>query len=181
MRKPEPAADLRVELLSRHRDQTPMLAKTVNQPTRMPGARLPDERVRDIEFAKRLRQLMEERQFTQSDLAAKIWDRYRNSEGKNVARGRDRISVWVNGKNIPDAKNMEKLAKVLRVKVSELAPQSALKSAHQSAVDWSFTRPAGADRGQVFVQIAQYVTAEIAHEIQGLLLRNERELRGAKA
>jgi transcriptional regulator with XRE-family HTH domain len=130
------------------------MLKTVNQPARIPGARLPDERVRDIEFAKRLKQLMDERQLTQSDLAAKIWNRYTNSEGKNVARGRDRISVWVNGKNIPDAKNMEKLAKVLRVKVSDLAPQATLKAAHQGAVDWSFTRPTGADSDRVFVQIA---------------------------
>ena len=177
MRKPEPAAGFRVELLSRHRDQTPML-KTVNLPARIPGARLPDERVRDIEFAKRLKQLMEERNLTQSDLAAKIWNRYTNTEGKNVARGRDRISVWVNGKNIPDAKNLEKLAKVLKVRVSDLAPKATLKAAHQGPVDWSFTRPAGTEGGRVFVQIAQYVTAEIAHEIQGLLLRNERELRG---
>ena len=40
------------------------------------------------------------------------------------------------GKNIPDAKNMEKLAKVLRVKVSDLAPQSALKSALHGVIDW---------------------------------------------
>lgn len=177
MRKPEPAADLRVELLSRHRDRTPML-KTVNQATRIPGARLPDERVRDIQFAKRLKQLMEERELTQSKLAEKIWGRYTNSEDKNVARGRDRISVWVNGKNIPDAKNLEKLARVLKVKVSDLAPKATLKAAHQGPVDWSFTRPAGTEGGRVFVQIAQYVTAEIAHEIQGLLLRNERELKG---
>jgi hypothetical protein len=154
------------------------MLKTVNQPARVPGARLPDERVRDVEFAKRLKQLMEERQLTQSDLAAKIWNRYTNTEGKHVARGWDRISVWVNGKNIPDTKNMEKLARVLRVKVSDLAPKSVLKAAHHGVMDWAFTRPAGASAGQVFVQIAQYVTAEIAHEIQGLLLRNERESKG---
>ena len=83
--------------------------------------------------------------------------------------------MWVNGKNIPDAKNMEKLAKVLRVKVSDLAPQNALKAAHHGVMDWAFTRPASAAAGQVFVQIAQYVSAEIAHEIQGLLLKHERE------
>jgi transcriptional regulator with XRE-family HTH domain len=157
------------------------MLKTVNRAPRIPGARLPEERVRDVEFAKRLRKLMAERELTQSDLAAKIWDRYVNTEGKNVARGRDRISVWVNGKNIPDAKNMEKLAKVLRVKLSDLAPDSALKAAHHGAMDWSFTRPHDAEDGRVFVQIAQYVSAEIAHEIQGLLLRNERELRGSAA
>ena len=73
------------------------MLKTVNQPTRIPGARLPDERVRDIEFATRLKQLMDERQLTQSDLAAKIWNRYTNTEGKNVARGSRSDFGGVNG------------------------------------------------------------------------------------
>jgi transcriptional regulator with XRE-family HTH domain len=152
--------------------------KPVNQPPRMSGARLPEERVRDIEFAKRLRNLMDDQELSQSDLAAKIWGRYENTEKKWVARGRDRISVWVNGKNFPDAKNLEKLAKVLKIKVSDLAPQALVKTAHRAA-EWSFTRPHG-DDDRVFVQIARFMSIEAAHEIQGILLRDERLLKGAK-
>jgi transcriptional regulator with XRE-family HTH domain len=151
--------------------------KTINQPPRIPGARMPTERARDVEFAKTLKRLMAERELTQSGLAERIWGRYVNSEGKNVARGRDRISVWVNGKNFPDKANLERLAKKLKVKVSDIAPQAAVKEAHRTAADWSFTRPHG-EIDRVFVQIAQYVTTSIAHEIQGLLLRNEQELAG---
>jgi transcriptional regulator with XRE-family HTH domain len=150
------------------------MLKSINQVPRITGARLPEERVRDIEFAKRLKKLMAEREMTQSDLAAEIWDRYTNTEGKFVAKGRDRISVWVNGKNFPDAKNLEKLAKALKVKVSDLAPQTLVRAAHHGAADWSFTRPHG-DDDRVFVQIARFVSAETAHEIQGLLLRDERQ------
>lgn len=150
-----------------------MLKTVVHQPPRLVGARLPEERARDIEFAKRLRLLMEKRQLTQSDLAARIWKRYTNSEGKHVARGRDRISVWVNGKNVPSAKNLAKLAKELGVTVEELAPQTLVKVAHHGAADWSFTQPAGEDR--VFVQIARFCSPEAAHEIQGILLRDERQ------
>ena len=147
------------------------LAKFMNQPPRLPGARLPAEKSRDIVFAKRLQQLMDERELSQSDLAAKIWGRNTSSEGKNVARGRDRISVWVNGKNIPDTKNLSKLAKALGVKVSDLIPEAEMKAAHRGIADWSFTKPHGGDPGQTFVQIAQFVSDEAAHEIQGILLR----------
>ena len=51
------------------------MPKSINQPPGVAGARLPIERVRDIKFAKRLRQLMSERDMSQSDLAAEIWGR----------------------------------------------------------------------------------------------------------
>lgn len=139
---------------------------------------MPTERARDLEFAKRLRQLMEQRELTQSDLAAKIWDRYVNTEGKHVARGRDRISVWIRGKSFPDNANLEKLAKALHVKVSDLAPTTLVKAAHHGVADWSVTRPHGADDGRVFIQLALFVSAEAAHKIQGVLLDDER--RGSK-
>jgi transcriptional regulator with XRE-family HTH domain len=148
------------------------LAKPINEPSHLRGARLPAERSRDIAFSKRLQQLMHERELTQSDLAAKIWGRTKSSEGKNVARGRDRISVWTNGKNIPDTKNLNKLAKALVVKVSDLIPEAEMKAAHRGIADWSFTKPHGGDAGQTFVQIAQFVSDETAHAIQGLLLKD---------
>jgi transcriptional regulator with XRE-family HTH domain len=123
-----------------------------------------------VPFGRRLQRLMEDRQLSNSDLAAKMWGRYTNSEGKNVARGRDRISVWVNGHNFPSAENLEKLAKALDVKISELEPEAELKAAYRGAVDYSFTQPTG--DGRVFVQIAQFVSAETAHAIHGVLLKD---------
>jgi transcriptional regulator with XRE-family HTH domain len=152
--------------------------KTINQPPLLSGASLPTERARNLEFAKRLKQLMAQRDLTQSDLAAKIWKRYVNTEGKHVARGRDRISVWVNGKSVPDTKNLAKLAKELGVEVSALMPEAEMKAAHRGVADWSFTQPNGDDR--VFVQIARYVSPEAAHEIQGILLRDDRQSRGIR-
>jgi transcriptional regulator with XRE-family HTH domain len=144
----------------------------INQPPRLTGARLPTERSRDVVFAKRLQHFMAERELTQSDLAAKIWGRAVNTEGKNVARGRDRISVWTNGKNIPDTKNLSKLARALGVKVSDLIPEAEMKAAHRGLADWSFTKPHGGDPGQTFVQIAQFVSDDAAHAIQGILLKD---------
>lgn len=148
--------------------------KTINQPPTLTGARMPTERARDLEFAKRLRALMDQHELTQSDLAAKIWGRYLNTEGKHVARGRDRISVWIRGKSFPDSANLTKLAEKLKVKVSDLAPTTLVKAAHHGVADWSITRPHGTEAGVVFVQLALFVSAETAHKIQGLLLEDER-------
>lgn len=123
---------------------------------------------------------MDERELSQSDLAAAIWDRYENTEGKFVARGRDRISVWIRGKSFPDTTNLAKLAKALDVKVSDLAPTTLMKAAHHGVADWSITRPHGTEGDCVFVQLALFVSADTAHAIQGLLLQDERQSRGPK-
>ena len=115
---------------------------------------------------------------TQSELAAKIWGRHTSSEGKYVAKGRDRISVWVSGKNFPDRENLQKLAKYLKVTVSELAPEAELeaklKAAHGRAADWSLTKPHG-EAGVSFLQAARYLPDDIAHEIVGLLIKADQK------
>ena len=151
------------------------MPKSINQIPRVAGARLPIERARDVNFAKRLRQLMSEREMTQSELAAKIWGRHTSSEGKYVAKGRDRISVWVSGKNFPDRENLEKLAKHLKVKVNELAPEAELKAAHSVAADWSLTKPHG-EVGVSFFQAARYLPDDIAHEVIGLFIKADQRL-----
>jgi transcriptional regulator with XRE-family HTH domain len=150
--------------------------QSVNQTPRIVGARLPIERVRDINLAKRLRQLMAERDMTQSDVAAEIWGRHVSSEGKTVAKGRDRLSVWCAGRNFPDRENLQKLAKALKVKVSELAPEAELKAAHSVAADWSITKPHG-ETGVSFFQCARYLPDDIAHEIIGLFIKADQNLK----
>lgn len=71
-------------------------------------------------FSDKLKQLMEQQELTQSKLATKIWGRRMTDEGIEVARGRDRISVWVRGSRHPNAEELEKLAKALGVKASDL-------------------------------------------------------------
>jgi len=155
-----------------------LVSKSINQLPVVAGVRLPAERVRDTKFAKKLRQLMSEKEMTQSEVAAKIWGRHTSAEGKNVAKGRDRISVWASGRNFPDRENLQKLAKALKVKVSELAPEAELKAAHSVAADWSITKPHG-EVGVSFFQAARYLPDDIAHEIIGLLIKADQKLAGA--
>jgi hypothetical protein len=60
-------------------------------------------------FAKELQTFLRRHRMSQSDFAEEIWGRYLNTEGKRVARGRDRISVWVRGISEPSEKNMRKV------------------------------------------------------------------------
>ena len=83
---------------------------------------------RSAAFAKRLKALMDERGLNQSDLAAKMWGRHTSSEGKYVAKGRDRISVWLARQNFPDEKNLALLAKALDVKRTELVTDAEVQA-----------------------------------------------------
>jgi transcriptional regulator with XRE-family HTH domain len=78
------------------------------------------------DFTKRLRALMAERGWSASDLAAAVWGRYTNTEGKYVARNRDRISVYSNGKSVPTGENLKKLAQAFGVPTSALMTEAEL-------------------------------------------------------
>jgi transcriptional regulator with XRE-family HTH domain len=143
--------------------------KTINQPTKFVGAVTPLERVRDVNFGKRLKGIIADKNMTASDVAAKIWDRHRNSKGALVAKGRDRLSVWINGKAFPDHDNLVKLARALDVKVSDLAPDAETKAANRMTPKWSMVGSDEYPAGQTFLQIAQFVSVKTALEIMALL------------
>lgn len=71
-------------------------------------------------FGKRLHNLLLSRGISQSDLAAKIWGRYKDNRGFDVARNRDRISIYLKGASMPDAPNLKKIADALSMTVHEL-------------------------------------------------------------
>jgi hypothetical protein len=72
-------------------------------------------RYNDPKFRHILRQSMREKGLSQSDLATLMFGRLISSEGKNVARGRDRISVWLAGKSYPSDKYLARLAQFVDV------------------------------------------------------------------
>ena len=72
-------------------------------------------RWRDPNFPNELQELLLKHNMSPSDLAVKIWGRYKNKEGKYVARGRDRISVWLRGLNYPSKVNHQKILDVFNL------------------------------------------------------------------
>ena len=64
---------------------------------------------RDAKFPRILQCFLREMEWSASDLADYLWGREISSEGKLVARKRDRISVWLSGKNYPSSKHLQDL------------------------------------------------------------------------
>lgn len=73
-------------------------------------------------FARRLHELLTAKGWSQSDLAAAVWGRTTDSRGYDVARNRDRISVYIKGISYPDPANLKAIADALGTTPEELAP-----------------------------------------------------------
>lgn len=74
------------------------------------------------DFARRLNREMAKKGWSQADLARHAFGSTKDTRGYNVARGRDRISVYVRGLQKPDQKHLSKIASALGVKPEDLAP-----------------------------------------------------------
>ena len=95
-----------------------------------PGDKPVQMELRNQEFARRLYRALVERGWSQSDLARRAFGSKTDERGYTVAKGRDRISVYLRGQAFPEPKTLAKIAKILRIPVEELAPEI-----HTSAID----------------------------------------------
>jgi transcriptional regulator with XRE-family HTH domain len=78
---------------------------------------------RNLALAHVLNGLLVAKGWTRSDLARQMFGTYTDpTTGYVVARGRDRISSWLNGKQYPTPENLRRLALAFGVTVEELAP-----------------------------------------------------------
>lgn len=75
------------------------------------------------EFSERLFNLMTTKGLSASDIARGMFGTTTNELGNQVAKGRDRVSHWVNAKKLPDAQNIQKLAILFGVNSEALIPQ----------------------------------------------------------
>lgn len=82
------------------------------------------DRLRAKEFGRLLRNLMMKKRLKQSDLAMLAFGPIVDPKtGYTVAKGRDRICAYVNGRQFPEAKNLEAIAKALDVSEGDLTPE----------------------------------------------------------
>ena len=88
--------------------------------TRLP---LPQKRAAMASFSRRLYEEMQARGWTQAELARRAFGTTTNSEGHSVAKGRDRVSVYLAGKSQPDPRNLGLLCKALDLQPEQLAPE----------------------------------------------------------
>lgn len=134
-----------------------------------PGAgQTPVERIETEQFARRLHKLMLDRGMSQSDLARKVWGKTTDGRGYDVAKNRDRISVYLRGQSYPDPVNLSKMADALGVPVEELAPDAVASAVERENPEVQMTAIAG-HSDKVFLRVNKLVPMTVAAQIISLL------------
>ena len=136
------------------------------------GAMASVERIEMEGFAKRLHRAMLAKQLSQSDLARRIWGTITDNRGYEVAKNRDRISVWLRGQAIPDPQNMAKCAEVLGMKVEDLAPDVAASAVERENPEVQMTAMGG-HSDKVYLRVNKLVSMALAAKIVGMLAEAE--------
>jgi transcriptional regulator with XRE-family HTH domain len=129
------------------------------------------------EFARKLHTAMTDRGMTQSDLARAAFGTYVNADGYTVAKSRDRISVYLSGKALPDPKNLKALAEALGLPVEELAPPSAAATVDREAPSLALQAVPGRP-GLVQLQLDMLLPLELAAKVMALLGEHEKSKAG---
>lgn len=124
--------------------------------------------LRNQEFARTLYKLLIEKGWSQSDLARRVFGATKDSRGYNVAKGRDRISVYLRGQAYPEPKTLNKIAKVLRVSVEDLAPDI-----HTATIDREkpevMIHQASGHPDKVHLVVNKVVPASVAAKVMALV------------
>lgn len=135
------------------------------------GGQTQVERIETENFARRLHKLMLDKSMSQSDLARKVWGGTTDKRGYDVARNRDRISVYLRGQSYPDPVNMQKIADALGVPVEELAPDAVASAVERENPEVAMTAIAG-HHDKVFLRVNKLVPMTLAAKIISLLSEN---------
>ncbi|WP_411508235.1 helix-turn-helix domain-containing protein [Brucella anthropi] len=135
------------------------------------------EIVRAENFARNLFKAMTDRGMSQSDLARALWGETVTSEGKNAARGRDRISVYLKGRTVPTPSTLKKIAEALGVPLEELAPDIVGAAVDRDNPEFSMSVVAG-HPDKTFVRVSKLLPLKFAVEIAQVIERAERHSKG---
>lgn len=107
--------------------------------------------------------------WTQSDLARHAFgQKVDERTGGKVALGRDRISMYINGRSVPDPKNLKKLADAFGMTTEELAPDLASPAIQREAPELAITQ-SSANPEMVVLRVNKIVTPQIANKVFQIL------------
>lgn len=123
----------------------------------------PPEAIR-TEFARRLQAALNERGWTQSELARRVAPLLKDSR-----IGRDNISKYVRGKVLPMPPALEAISKVLEMRANELLPMRAAASGTEHPP--ISVRDMGGDQEMAWVQINMALPWNKALEITRIIKR----------
>jgi hypothetical protein len=126
-------------------------------------------------FATNLYNARRAKEWSQSDLARKLWGEAEDNRGYKVARNRDLISSYEQGRALPSRENLENMAEVLGVKPEDLVPSeliaarmSGVGGGNMNAPMMSMTTLEG-QPDKVFLQISCVTSLPVGAKIIDLL------------
>jgi transcriptional regulator with XRE-family HTH domain len=123
-------------------------------------------------FGRRLQQLLDQKGMNYSDLARLVWGKTVTKSGYEVAKNRDRISVYISGKAFPDPRNLKKIADTLGVEIADIAPEMVGDAMiEQQNPTYSITKVQG-ESDKVFLRVNKLVPEQVAAKIMFLLATN---------
>lgn len=138
--------------------------------------RTPMERAELAAFARKLNELMTRAGMSQSDLARQLWGSTMDARGRDVARNRDRISHYVRGNQLPEAKTMRRLADVFGVDVADLNPALArpeTRDGRGPPAEVGLSVVAGT--GRALLTVNKMMPMDVAVKIIALLAESDKE------
>lgn len=119
------------------------------------------------EFPRRLNLLMRAKNWLPSDLARAAFGTLKDRNGNIVPRRQDSISLYLQGKALPNIESRNALAQALGVSIDELLPDDALDKADSSKL---FEILRGPEEGTMRIRLDQLVSEEQAIAIFQILL-----------
>lgn len=122
------------------------------------------------EFSRRLNKLMLDKGMKQSDLARQVWGTQTDKRGYEVARNRDRISVYLSGRGYPDPVNLAKIADALGTTPEDLAPNITAATVEREKPEILMSAISG-HSDKVLLRVNKLVPLSVAAEIVGILSR----------
>jgi transcriptional regulator with XRE-family HTH domain len=108
------------------------------------------------EFGRRLYALMLERNWNQSELA------------RQADLGRDAVSGYVRGRQFPEPKSLEKLAKALHMKPQDLLPNAAMRAIDSEVPAFEMKQAAG-HPDKVWLRVNRMVSITQAAQVFAVL------------
>lgn len=126
------------------------------------------------DFARRLHYHMQERGLSNSDLARAVWGEKRNARGYMEAKGRDRISVYLKGQTMPEARTLKQLSDALGVTENDLCPEHTRRALAWEPQSVSLNvAPGHPDKGRLVID--RIVPFALAAEIIRLLAEHDKQ------
>lgn len=152
------------------------MARNIKRRLAPTGEKVPEALVSDVStFAKRLHSELQSRNWSQSDLARRVWGEVRkDGRGFDQIVGRDRISAYINKGVQPEPRTLQKIAEVLGVPVADLAPDITLRTVAKEEPALEIRMIAGhADK--VLLRVSRLVPLAVAAKVALLLEEVEKE------